>query len=45
MAHAGNLEKEDIEDLLDFTVAFLERQITEPKKLELAEERRQARHK
>ncbi len=42
-AHAGSLSKEDAEDLLEFTVAFLERLITEPKKLELAEERRQKR--
>jgi hypothetical protein len=42
-AHAGNLSKEDAEDLLDFTEAFLERLITEPKKLELAQARRDAR--
>ena len=39
-AHVGNLTKEDAEDLLDFTTALLERLITEPKKLELAEARR-----
>ena len=44
-AHAGNLSKEDASDLLDFTVAFLERLITEPKKLELAEARRKERRK
>ena len=42
-AHVGNLKREDSEDLLDFTIALLERLITEPKKLELAEERRNAR--
>jgi hypothetical protein len=42
-AHAGSLGKEDAEDLLDFTVALLERLITEPRKVELAEARRQAR--
>jgi hypothetical protein len=44
-AHAGTLTKEDAEDLLDFTVALLERLVTEPKKLKLAEERRQDRRK
>jgi hypothetical protein len=42
-AHVGNLTKEDAEDLLDFTTALLERLITEPKRLELAEARRKAR--
>jgi Domain of unknown function (DUF4145) len=42
-AHAGTLTKEDADDLLDFTVALLERLITEPKRLELAKERRDAR--
>jgi Domain of unknown function (DUF4145) len=42
-AHAGNLTKEDAEDLLDFTTVLLERLITEPKRLALAEERRKAR--
>jgi Domain of unknown function (DUF4145) len=42
-AHVGNLTKEDAEDLLDFTTALLERLITEPKRLALAEERRRAR--
>ena len=42
-AHVGNLTKEDAEDLLDFTAALLERLITEPKRLELAEARRIAR--
>jgi uncharacterized protein DUF4145 len=42
-AHAGSLSKEDAEDLLDFTVAFLERLITEPERLRLADARRQAR--
>lgn len=42
-AHQGTLTKEDAHDLLDFTTALLERVFTEPKKLELAEERRQQR--
>lgn len=42
-AHVGNLTKEDSEDLLDFTTALLERLITEQKKIELAEARRQER--
>lgn len=42
-AHVGNLSKEDTEDLLDFTTILLERLITEPKRLELAEERRNER--
>jgi hypothetical protein len=42
-AHAGSLTKADAEDLLDFTVAFLERQFTEPKKLQLVEQRRSQR--
>jgi hypothetical protein len=42
-AHAGTLTKEDVEDLLDFTVQLLERLITVPKNLELAEKRRQDR--
>lgn len=36
----GTLSMEDAEDLLDFTVALLERMYTEPKKLELAKARR-----
>lgn len=39
-AHAGTLSAADAEDLLDFTVAILERLITEPEKVRLAEERR-----
>lgn len=42
-AHTGTLKKEDAEDLLDFTQALLERLFTEPKRLELAKERRAAR--
>ena len=42
-AHVGNLRREDAEDLLDFTRALLERLMTEPKQLELAEARRVAR--
>jgi len=42
-AHAGTLTKADADDLVDFTIALLERLITEPKKLELAKERRETR--
>jgi hypothetical protein len=42
-AHVGNLTKADAEDSLDFTTALLERLITEPKKLQLAQARRNAR--
>lgn len=42
-AHSGTLTKEDAEDLLDFAFALFERIYTEPKRLELAKERRQAR--
>jgi hypothetical protein len=42
-AHAGTLKKSDAEDLLDFTAALLERMYTEPERLRLAQERRDAR--
>jgi hypothetical protein len=42
-AHQGTLTKEDVEDLLDFTVALLERLFTEPRRLEIAQERRKER--
>jgi uncharacterized protein DUF4145 len=42
-AHVGNLSKEDTEDIMDFTIALLERLVTEPKRLEQAELRRNAR--
>jgi len=42
-AHQGTLKKEDAEDLLDFTYALLERIYAEPKRIELAKERRTAR--
>jgi hypothetical protein len=42
-AHDGSLQKEDAEDLLDFTFALLERMYTEPERLRLAKERRDAR--
>jgi hypothetical protein len=42
-AHQGTLTKEDAQDLLDFTTALLERVFTEPRKIELAKERRQQR--
>lgn len=44
-AHTGKLEKPDAEDLLDFSYAFLERLYTEPKRLELAQKRRDERRK
>ena len=42
-AHAGNLTKEDAEDLLDFTKIFLERIYTEPERVKKAKERRNER--
>jgi hypothetical protein len=42
-AHVGNLSQVDANDVFDFTIALLERLITEPKKLELAKQRRAAR--
>ena len=42
-AHEGTLSKEDADDLLDFTAALLERMYTEPERLRLAKERRDAR--
>jgi len=42
-AHQGTLNKEDAEDLLDFTTALLERLFTEPRRLQLAKERRDKR--
>lgn len=42
-AHAGTLTREDAQDLLDFTVALLERMFTEPERLRLAKERRTKR--
>lgn len=39
-AHAGNLTKDDAEDLLDFTYTLLERLYTEPAAIKLAEARR-----
>jgi hypothetical protein len=42
-AHVGNLSKDDADDILDFTVALLERLYTMPRRLELAEERRTQR--
>lgn len=44
-AHKGTLSKEDASDMLDFTYSMLERLYTEPKRIELAKERRVARHK
>ena len=42
-AHATTLDKEDAVDLLEFTVALLERIYTEPQKVKLAEQRRKKR--
>ncbi len=42
-AHAGTLKQPDAEDLLDFTIALLERIYTEPERLRLAQERRNTR--
>lgn len=42
-AHAGNLSEADAADLLDFSAALLQRLYTEPKRLRLAQERREAR--
>ena len=42
-AHAGTLTKADAEDVLDFTEALLERLVTEPKRLAIAEKRREFR--
>jgi hypothetical protein len=42
-AHAGTLKQIDVEDLLDFTTALLERIYTEPERLRLAQERRDSR--
>lgn len=39
-AHDGILSKADVDDLIDFTITLLERLYTEPKKLELAKQRR-----
>lgn len=44
-AHDGSLDEADAEDLLDFTVALLERHFTEPERLRLAEIRRIDRRK
>jgi hypothetical protein len=41
--HQGTLTNADAEDLLDFTVAILERLFTEPRRLEIAKERRKER--
>ena len=42
-AHSTTLEEEDAADLLEFTVALLERIYTEPQKIQLAERRRKER--
>lgn len=44
-AHRGSLDKEDADDLLDFTTILLERLYTEPKNLEIANQRRLERRK
>lgn len=43
-AHEGTLTEEDATDILDFTRVLLERLYTEPKRIEMAKERRVARH-
>lgn len=42
-AHQGTLTADDARDIFDFTYVLLERIYTEPKRLELAKERREAR--
>lgn len=42
-AHEGTLQREDADDLLDFTEALLERLYTEPARLRQAKERRDKR--
>ncbi len=44
-AHEGTLGKEEAGDILDFTFVLLKRIYTEPKRIELASERRIARRK
>ena len=44
-AHDGTLTKVDAEDLHEFAYELLERLYTEPKRLEIAKQRRLARHK
>ena len=44
-AHVGTLTKEEAEDLIDFTCILLERLYTEPERLRLAQQRRDARRK
>ena len=39
-AHEGTLSEEDAEDILDFSFVMLERIYTEPKRIELAQDRR-----
>ena len=42
-AHAGNLNKDAADDLLDFTTVLLERMYTEPEQVRLAQERKNKR--
>jgi Domain of unknown function (DUF4145) len=42
-AHIGNLTKADADDLVDFTTRLLDRLISEPERLKLAEKRRLSR--
>jgi len=44
-AHEGTLSKTDAENTFDFTFSLLERLYTEPKKLEIAKQRRESRRK
>ncbi len=42
-AHEGTLSEEDAEDILDFSYVMLERIFTEPKRIDIAKERRAGR--
>jgi hypothetical protein len=44
-AHQGTLTKVEADDLLDFTIAMLERIFTEPKRIQLATKRREERRR
>ena len=43
--HVGNLKRDDAEDLLDFTLALLDRLVSEPARLKVAQLRRDERRK
>ncbi|CAI3953176.1 DUF4145 domain-containing protein [Commensalibacter papalotli (ex Botero et al. 2024)] len=42
-AHEGKMDQENLQDLFDFTIALLEDVYTQPKKIELSQERRAQR--